>query len=72
MADEKRSEPQVYLIEGRAATECLRVLRQIDARLKRDGLPAFFPDESGAEGQRGNGVAARPNVGAGSPDGPQD
>ena len=45
MSDEKSSESQVYLVAGRAAVECLRVLRQIDQRLKRDGLPAFFPDQ---------------------------
>lgn len=60
-----------YVIEGRAAVEFLRVIRQIDARLKRDGLPAFFLAEPGTEGQRSNGVAVRPNVGAGSDDDPQ-
>lgn len=41
-----------YMIEGRAAVEFLRVIRQIDRRLKRDGLPAFFPNEPGAKSPR--------------------
>ncbi len=50
-------EATTIVVEGRRATELRRVLRDIDARLRRDGLGYLFADNPNVTA---TGAAAQP------------